>query len=203
MPSMQTDIQYMTPVKFGSKSSAHKWGLEDSHKENQSPGLLSPLKKQKYKRWRTTDQKLHDIFMAIHDADWGLLDFLYFVFWHKDAEGKEIHCEQAHGNVVQWFLAGNCVYTPAQILHLWYRSKDGCQEDLTLMFSTTKPYMEISALYIDKKPILPDPVARTANRLIGFTTSSGVVEALMIRRHVLSENFRLLISVLWHIKICT
>ena len=84
--------------------------------------------------------------MVIHDADWGLLDFLYFVFRHKDAEGKETHCEQAQSNMVQRFLARNYVYTLAQILHSWYHSKHGRQEDSTLMFPATKPYMEISAI---------------------------------------------------------
>jgi len=143
-----TDIQYSTPVEDNIISSARKQNLEeDSNKENKSPGLSSPPKKWKYKKQRTTNQKPHDIFKVIHDADWGLSDFLYFVFQHKDTDGNEIHCEQAHANMVQKFLARNCVYMLAHILHLWYYSKDGRQEDPTLMFSTTKPYMEISAIH--------------------------------------------------------
>ena len=45
--------------------------------------------------------------------------------------------------MVQKFLAGNCVHTPAQILHSWYHSKDGRHEDTSLMFSTTTPYTDI------------------------------------------------------------
>jgi hypothetical protein len=84
-----TDIQYSTPVKDNIISSARKRSLEeDSNKENQSPGLSSPPKKWKYKKQRTTDQKLYDIFKVIHDTDWGLSDFLYFVFRHKDTDGN-------------------------------------------------------------------------------------------------------------------
>jgi len=110
------------------------------------PGSSSPPKKRKYKKRRTTDQKLREIFKVIHDADWAFSDFLYFVFRHEDAEGEEIHCKQAHGNMVQKFLAGNCIHTPAQILHSWYHSKDGRLEDSTLMFSTTTPYTEIRGI---------------------------------------------------------
>jgi hypothetical protein len=131
-------------VRDISASPARKRSLEeDSNKENQLPGSLSPPKKRKYKKRRTTDQKLCEIFKVIHEADWGLSDFLYFVFRREDTEGQDIHREQAHGNMVQKFLAGNCTHTPAQILHSWYHSKDGRIEDPTLMFSTTTPYTKI------------------------------------------------------------
>jgi hypothetical protein len=55
-----------------------------------------------------TDQKLCDVFKIINDTNWTLSDFLYFVFLHEDMDGEEIHREQAHGNMVQKFLAGNC-----------------------------------------------------------------------------------------------
>jgi hypothetical protein len=66
---------------------------EDSNKENQLPGSSSPPKKRKYKKQRTTDQKLCEIFKVIHDADWAFSDFLYFVFRHEDAEGEEIQIQ--------------------------------------------------------------------------------------------------------------
>ena len=70
--SNQNNIQHLTPVRDISTSPARKQGLEeDSNKENQLSGPLSPPKKR-----RTTDQKLCDIFKVIHEADWGLSDFL-------------------------------------------------------------------------------------------------------------------------------
>src|SRR6267154_4290554 len=60
--SNQNNIQHLTPVRDISTSPAHKQGLEeDSNKENQLPGSLSPPKKRKFKKQRTTDQKLCDI----------------------------------------------------------------------------------------------------------------------------------------------
>jgi hypothetical protein len=123
----------------------HKQGLEeDSNKENHSPGpSTSPLKKRKYK---TTDQKLYDIFKVIRDANWALSDFLYFAFRHKNTNGEDIHCEPAHSNMVQKFLAGNCVHTPARMLDSWYHSKDGRHEDKSPMFSTTTSFTEIRGI---------------------------------------------------------
>jgi hypothetical protein len=105
--------------------------------------------------------------------------------YYKDTDENEIHREQAHANMVQKFLAGNCVYTPAHILHSWYHSKDGRQEDPTLMFSTI--YGDFSCLTLFAPQIIerrlvqevsnavkssngvfpfPDLVARTVSRSI-------------------------------------
>jgi len=83
-----------------------------SDKENQSPGLSTPPKKQKraYTKWRTIDEKLHDIFTVIDKAGWSFADFLFYAFCHKDDE-EDIHCEQAHANTVQKFLAGYTEHT--------------------------------------------------------------------------------------------
>jgi len=67
-------------------------------KENQSPGPSTPPpKKQKraYTKRRT-------------------IDFLFYAFRHKDNEGEDIHCKQAHANTVQKFLAGYTEHTPAE-----------------------------------------------------------------------------------------
>lgn len=77
--------------------------------------LHLPPKKRKYAKRRTTDDKLRDIFNEIHRADWALSDFPYLVFRHKDADGKEI--KHNHGNAVQRFLTGGCIYTPGHIIN--------------------------------------------------------------------------------------
>jgi hypothetical protein len=143
-----SQIQTSTSAKEANISSAHKRGLdEDSNKENQSPGQASPPpKKRKYTKRRTTDDKLRGIFQEIHAADWALSDFLYFVFRHKDTNGKEIKHQQGHGIAVQRFLTGSCLYTPAHIIDSWFHSPYACEEDTSLMFSTTMPYTEISSV---------------------------------------------------------
>jgi len=135
-----------TPIKEATTSSTHKRGLDqDSNKENQSPGQASSLpKKRKYAKRRTTDDKLRDIFNEIHRADWALSDFLYLVFRHKDADGKEI--KHNHGNAVQRLLTGGCIYTPGHIINLWFHSPYGREKDASLMFSVTTPYTEISSV---------------------------------------------------------
>jgi hypothetical protein len=142
----QSRIQTSTPVKKATTSSVRKRGLdEDSNKENQSPGQASsPPKKRKYTKRRTTDDKIRDIFQEIHGADWALSDFLYFVFRHKDTNGKAIKHDQGHGIAVQRFLTGSCLYTPAHIIDSWFHSPYGSDEDTSLMFSTMIPYTEIS-----------------------------------------------------------
>jgi hypothetical protein len=62
-------------------TSARKRAIDEySDKENQSPGPSSPPpKKQKrtYKKRRTIDEKLGDIFTVIDKAGWSFADFLY------------------------------------------------------------------------------------------------------------------------------
>jgi hypothetical protein len=142
----QSNLQMSTPINEATTSSTRKWGLDqDSNKENQSLGQASsPPKKQKYAKRRTTDDKLRDIFNEIHRADWALSDFLYIVFRHKDADGKEIR--HNHGNTVQRFLTGGCIYTPGHIINSWFHSPYGCKEDASLMFSVTTPYTKISSV---------------------------------------------------------
>jgi len=142
----QSNLQMSTPIKEATTSPTRKRGLDqDSNKENQSPGQASsPPKKRKYAKRRTTDDKLRDIFNEIHRADWALSDFLYLVFRHKDADGKEI--KHNHGNAVQRFLTGGCIYTPGHIINSWFHSPYGREKDTSLMFSVTTPYTEISSV---------------------------------------------------------
>ena len=82
--------------------------------------------------------------MVIDKAGWSFVDFLFYAFWHKDENGKDIHWEQAHTNIVQKFLAGYTDRTPADILNFWFHSPDGClNEESVLMYSVTTPYMHI------------------------------------------------------------
>ena len=136
----QSNLQMSTPIKEATTFSTHKWGLDqDSNKENQSPGQASsPPKKRKYAKRRTTDDKLRDIFNEIHRADWALSDFLYLVFRHKDADGKEI--KHNHGNAVQRFLTGGCIYTPGHIINSWFHSPYGHEKDASHVFSNDAVY---------------------------------------------------------------
>jgi hypothetical protein len=142
----QSNLQKSTPIKEATTSSTRKWGLDqDSNKENRSPEQASsPPKKRKYAKRRTTDDKLRDVFNEIHRADWALSDFLYLVFRHKDADGKEI--KHNHGIAVQRFLTGGCIYTPGHIINSWFHSPYGHEKDASLMFSVTTPYTEISSV---------------------------------------------------------
>ena len=71
----------------------HKQALgEISDKENQTEDSTSLSKKQKwvYTKWRTIDKKLKDVLTCIDKAGWSLAAFLFFIFRHKDADGKDI-----------------------------------------------------------------------------------------------------------------
>ena len=38
--------------------------------------------------------------MVIDKAGWSFVDFLFYAFWHKHENGKDIHQEQAHANTI-------------------------------------------------------------------------------------------------------
>ena len=96
-------------------TSAWKWTIDkfsQADKENQSPDPSSPLlkkQKQAHTKRRMIDEKLGDILMVIDKAGWSFADFLFYVFRHKDDNGKDIHREQAHTNMIQKiFCRANC-----------------------------------------------------------------------------------------------
>ena len=80
------------------------WIKTQTKRINPREASSSP-KKRKYVKRRTTDDKLCDILNEIHCADWALSDFLYLVFQHKDADGKET--KHNHGNAVLILSAQN------------------------------------------------------------------------------------------------
>ena len=78
---------------------------------------------------------MYDIFTIIDKTGWSFVDFLFYAFCHKDDEGEDIHCKQAHTNTVQKFLAGYTEHTPAEILNSWFHSSHGrLDDDSELMF---------------------------------------------------------------------
>ena len=81
------------------------------------------------------DEKLLDIFTVIDKAVWSFANFLFYAFRREDDEGEDIHCEQAHANTVQKFLARYTEHTPAEILNSWFHSSHGrLDDDSELMF---------------------------------------------------------------------
>ena len=104
----------------------------------------SKKQKQAHTKRRMIDEKLGDILMVIDKAGWSFADFLFYVFRHKDDNGKDIHHEQAYTNMIQKFLGGYTDRTPADILNFWFHLPDSrLDEDSDLMYSVTTPYTNI------------------------------------------------------------
>ena len=86
--------------------------------------------------------------MVINKAGWSFVDFLFYAFRHKDKNGKDIHQEQAHTNIVQRFPAVYTDRTPADILNFWFHSTDRrLNQESVLMYSVTTPYMHIKPVW--------------------------------------------------------
>ena len=70
----------------------------------------------------------------------------FFIFRHKDADGKEISRTHTHTAAVHKFLAGQTDYALTDILASWFHSLDGRLDETknsTLMYSVTIPYKNI------------------------------------------------------------
>ena len=71
---------------------------------------------------------------------------MFFIFRHKDADGKDISRTHSHAAAVQKFLTGKTDYAPADILAPWFHSPDGRLDETdnsTLVYSVTIPYKNI------------------------------------------------------------
>ena len=123
-PSYDAPAQVATPCPQCRK----KRKKESQPFSNALPTLNSEepkSKKRAYQAWRSTTDKLRNIFEAIRDVNWTLGDFLYYTFQTKDKSGREVQRTIQHSMYATNFLQGWTAYTPGIILECWYRSSDG------------------------------------------------------------------------------
>jgi hypothetical protein len=94
----------------------------------------------------SADEKLEAVLEFIYDKlNWNLSAFLYQLFRLPDSGERTIRRSRRHAGTVSAFLRGTTKYTPANILHLWYKSPDGKLEDETEMFNLDTPYYELKS----------------------------------------------------------
>ena len=93
-------------------------------------------------------QKLDAIFKTIKEvAKWMLGEFLHHIFKSKNEDGTKFSRSSTHTATVSQCLQGQTIYSPSDILDMWFWNSDGrvlTESDASkLMYSTNKPFREI------------------------------------------------------------